>query len=201
MLIVVNILILGDYCITCSFIRQNFEQLLQDIYYYFYTYGSFLVLILFGAWIARRHGRLAVLLPLGYLLPTLIYGRVSNEWPSPDAPEFSLMLSVSTAALIYRFLVSLAGPLWIVRSATGQMQKRASVISIVILIAIQAAFHLGLLFSGRWGGNQLANIYFAIAEQLIIGTGIALALVLYRKDLPAKEAQIKELISDSASIS
>jgi hypothetical protein len=153
--------------------------LLNLAYYYFYLYSGLLVLILLGAWLARRHGRLALLLPLGYLLPTVIYGRISNEWPDPTTPQFAFMFAVSATALVYRFLVALAAPLWIVRSATGLMQKRASATSLTILIAIQVVFNLVIIFYYGWRG-ALSTAYLAISEQLIVGAGIALALTLYR---------------------
>jgi hypothetical protein len=168
---------------------DNLNEVIDQASFYLYIYGGFLVLILLGALLAGRHGRLAALLPLGYLLPTVLYGRVSNDWPNPGTPEFTLMLTVGAAALTYRFLVALAGPLWIVRSATGQMQKRASVTSLMVLVGIQAVFNLIMLFSGKWGGQQLALVYFAIAGQLIVGAGLALALALYRN---APQPQVGE---------
>jgi hypothetical protein len=168
-----------------SLIATMFDQASYNLY----TYGGFLVLILLGALLAARHGRLAALLPLGYLLPTILYGRVSNDWPNPGTPEFTFLLTVGAAALTYRFLVALAGPLWIVRSASGQMQKRASVTSLMVLVAIQAIFNLTMLFYSGWGSQQLAFAYFAIAGQLIVGAGLGLALALYRN---APQAQVAE---------
>ena len=159
---------------------DNLKVVILLASYYLYIYGGFLVLILLGALLAGRHGRLAALLPLGYLLPTVLYGRVSNDWPTPGTPEFTLMLTVGAAALTYRFLVALAGPLWIVRSATGRMQKRASMTSLMVLVGIQAAFNLVMGFNSGWIREALANAYFAISGQLIVGAGLALALALYR---------------------
>ena len=168
---------------------DNLKEAIDQASYNLYIYGGFLVLILLGALLAGRHGRLAALLPLGYLLPTVLYGRVSNEWPNPGTPEFTLMLTVGAAALAYRFLVALAGPLWIVRSASGQMQKRASVTSLMVLVGIQAAFNLVMLFTNQWGGQLLTDAYFAISGQLIVGAGLALALALYRN---APQTQVGE---------
>jgi hypothetical protein len=168
---------------------DNLKEVIDQASYNLYIYGGFLVLILLGALLAGRHGRLAALLPLGYLLPTVLYGRVSNAWPSPGTPEFTLLLTVGAAALTYRFLVALAGPLWIVRSATGRMQKRASVTSLMVLVGIQAAFNLIMLFTSQWGGLHLTDAYFAISGQLIVGAGLALALALYRN---APQTQVGE---------
>jgi hypothetical protein len=179
---------------------DNLKSVIDQASYYLYIYGGFLVLILLGALLAGRHGRLAALLPLGYLLPTILYGRISNDWPTPGTPEFTFMLTVAAAALAYRFLVALAGPLWIVRSASGQMQKRASAASLMVLVGIQAVFNLVMLFSGKWGGQQLTDAYFAIAGQLIVGAGLALALALYRNaPQPQVADQPRELSPASPS--
>ena len=122
---------------------DNVRAVIAQASYDVYIYGGFLVLVLLGALLAGRHGRLAALLPLGYLLPTVLYGRVSNDWPNPGTPEFTFLLTAGAAALTYRFVVALAGPLWIVRSASGQMQKRASVTSLMVLVGIQAVIQPG----------------------------------------------------------
>jgi hypothetical protein len=168
---------------------DNMKVVIGEASYDLYIYGGFLVLILLGALLAGRHGRLAALLPLGYLLPTVLYGRISNDWPNPGTPEFTLMLTVGAAALTYRFLVALAGPLWIVRSASGQMQKRASVTSLMVLVGIQAGFNLVMLFTTQWRTRQVVDAYFAISGQLIVAAGLALALALYRN---APQAQVAE---------
>jgi hypothetical protein len=69
------------------------------------------------------------------------------------------------------------------------MQKRASVTSLMVLVAIQAIFNLTMLFYSGWGSQQLAFAYFAIAGQLIVGAGLGLALALYRN---APQAQVAE---------
>lgn len=164
----------------------NLDYLSNLAYFDFYMYGGLLVLILLGALLALRHGRLAMLLPLGYLLPTVIYGRVSNDWPSPATAEFSFMLTVGATALTYRFLVALAAPLWIMRSTTSNSRKIASAASLAVLWAIQMGFSLYLALSFGFPGNQLSITFNYISEQLITGSGIALAWVLYRT-IPAQE--------------
>jgi protein-S-isoprenylcysteine O-methyltransferase Ste14 len=105
------------------------------------------------------------------------------------------MLTVAAAALAYRFLVALAGPLWIVRSASGKMQKRASATSLMVLVGIQAAFNLVMLFTSEFGSKLLVNAYFAISGQLIVGAGLALALALYRNVPQGQVAEEPEELS------
>jgi len=194
-LVIFYILVYGYHVLSINTISPNtpVEALMMAIIdqssYELYIYGGFLVLILLGALLAARHGRLAALLPLGYLLPTVLYGRITDQWPSLGSAEFSFMLTAGVAVLTYRFVVALAGPLWIVRSATGRMQKRASVISLMVLVAIQAVSNLAMLFNRPWFTDQLIYTYFSIAEQLIVAAGLALALALYRN---APQPQVDE---------
>ena len=184
-LVVLNLItIYRDYLIdsTATIVRPAADLIyvLEMAYYDLFIYVGFMVLILLGALFSKRHGRLAILLPLGYMLPTIIYGRISNEWPDPATSEFVFMLTVGAVALVYRFLVALAAPLWIVRSATGEKQKRAGAISLVVLLAIQVAFNLSMLFTGNWNSWRLNIAFIVLSNQLITGAGIGLALALYR---------------------
>ncbi|NMB90824.1 MAG: hypothetical protein GYA17_20885 [Chloroflexi bacterium] len=164
------------------------EDLLNLVFYSIYDDGAFLILVLLGGLLARRHERLAVLLPLGYLLPSVVYGRVSNDWPAAGSPELTLILVVAVAALAYRFLVALAGPLWIVRSASGERRKRAGAVTVLALLAIQVAFSLWQIVANAWGGMLWVNYYYMFAEELVLGSGIGLALALYHP-VPAGQAE------------
>jgi hypothetical protein len=180
-----------EYFPVNIFSQPGLGYLLDISFYEIHLYSAFLVAILIGALLARRHGRLAVLLPLGYLLPTVIYGRVSNDWPAPGAQDFTFMLWVSATALAYRFLVAFAGPLWILRSASGQMQKRAGAISLFALVAIQAAFNLRMMFTTQWAESLLKVSFLIISEQLIFGAGLGLALALYREVAEGKAVSVQ----------
>ena len=147
--------------------------LIDFFYNEIYTHGGFLALILGGVLLARRHGRLGALLPLGYLLPTILYGRISNDWPDPATTEFTFMFTVGLAALLYRFIVAIAAPLWVVRSATCQMKRRAGIISLVTLLLFQLVFSLTMplmTFSNPSIINGLTNdqSFFYIPQNISI---------------------------------
>jgi hypothetical protein len=146
----------------------------------FYECVGFLLLILLGTLLARRHGRLAVLLPLGYLLPTILYGRYINSlWGNPV-----YLIWISATVLVYRLLVALVAPVWILRSASEQTQARASWITLSILIVIQAAMNIGvmLMLNGATRrGLALPDYYSSVSAQLFAVIGIALALALYQE--------------------
>jgi hypothetical protein len=206
LLVISNFLVNGqDYIFRYPPLPESPEFVREYLFfmggYGIITYGGFLGLILFGALLSRRHGRLAVLLPLGYLLPTVLYGRMSNEWPIPGSLEFAYMFSVSVGILVYRFIVALAGPLWVVRSATLRMQKRAGIITLVSLLAIQGMFNLGLFAftSGGWQPQRFISSYMMIVESLILGAGILMALVLYQAQPAAQAAKAVEEALPTAS--
>jgi hypothetical protein len=170
----------------------------------FYEYAGFLLLILLGTFLARRHGRLAMLLPMGYLLPIVLYGRFANIWNSlPDQVVNSYLLWISVTVLVYRFLIALAAPLWIVRSASEQTQRKASLITLLIVIGIQAGMNLGVgVFMYRyyqytgWGTIEWYN---SISAQLVMAAGIAVALALYGKTAPAQAASEQIAFSTKTS--
>jgi hypothetical protein len=134
----------------------------------FYSYSGFLLLILFGTLLARRHGRLVILLPLGYLLPTVLYGHTF------ETPLFW----ISGIVLVYRVLIAVVAPVWIVRSASDMAIKRASTIVVLAVIGIQVAMHVGEFVSTTW--QSWVQIYYYFSPDLLTIAGIALALSLYK---------------------
>jgi hypothetical protein len=149
------------------------EYLPRIWYWNFQTYGGFLLLILFGALLARRHGRLVVLLPLGYLLPTILFGRFDADW---ETPQF--MVWISAGAVVFRLLVALIAPTWILRTAPGEAQRRATIISFTSALAIQIILAVGV--SNLRGALSVGVLSYMVLEQLILVSGIFLALELYQ---------------------
>jgi hypothetical protein len=147
--------------------------------YYAFTFDSgFLLLILIGAFLAWRHGRLALLLPLGYLIPTVVFGRFAYD---PNVPYLLVFLSV--IVFVYRVLVSLIAPVWIVRSATDHAQKRAGTIGLLAAVGILLAGSIGFLITGivAYGWTaQVLGIYYSVSPQLIMLAGVGIAISLYK---------------------
>lgn len=146
-------------------------------YDYFTLYFGFFLLILIGALLAQRHGRMALLLPLGYLIPTVVLGRFGYDDSMPY-----LLISASVIVFVYRVLVSLLAPVWIVRSATDAGQKRAGTVGLTVAVGILVVAHIGYLIywivSDGWEWNAL-NVYYTFSPELITLAGIALAVSLY----------------------
>ncbi|HTX79711.1 MAG TPA: hypothetical protein VMC62_08585 [Longilinea sp.] len=149
-----------------------------------YDNAGFLLLILLGAFLAKRHGRLAMLLAMGYLLPTVLYGRFANYWNSlPEQVINTFLLLISITVLVYRFVIALAAPLWVVRSAGEGAQKKASLITLLVVLGIQAAMNIGVgAFMGffyQYTGWSWVQWYDTIAAELIAAAGVGLASSLY----------------------
>ena len=170
--------------------NESAVYVLQNILssaYYSFTYDlGFLLLILIGAILAWRHGRLALLLPLGYLIPTVVLGRFDYD---PRMPYY--LVGASIAVFIYRILVTLIAPIWIVRSASDQAQKRAGTIGLMVVIGILLATHTASLLANLAAMGwemDLYTFYFNLAPELLTLAGIALAILLYRMGAPAQSA-------------
>jgi hypothetical protein len=173
--------------------QKSLAGIMKDVLYsayYFFTYDfGFLALILVGAIAARRHGRLALLLPLGYLIPTVLLGRFDDD---PRMPY--LVVAASAAVLAYRIFISFIAPLWIVRSASDRAQTRAGTIGLLAAVGfvagVQIAYELAVGAVLGWGLSW-NGLYYTISPDLIALAGIGIALSLYRKDVPAqKEAML-----------
>jgi hypothetical protein len=163
--------------------------------YYAFTFDTgFLILILIGAFLAWRHGRLALLLPLGYLIPTVVFGRFAYD---PTVPYLLVFLSVTV--FVYRVLVSLIAPVWIVRSATDHAQKRAGTIGLLAAVGILLAGSIGLLITGiaayGWTAQAL-SIYYSISPQLILLAGAGIAISAYRP-VASPRPTVRQQIAES----
>jgi hypothetical protein len=154
-----------------------------------------LLLILLSVLLARRHGTLAFLLLLGYLLPTIVSG--STSW----AISGSYFLLVGGMVFIYRVSIAIIAPLWIVRASSRKQQEWAFMIPVVIALAAQIILPFALrsevtpveyiLLSLRGEATPLEYILRPILNGVIFLVGSALALTLYRFTSP--EPQDKDL--------
>ena len=147
---------------------------------------GFLLLILIGGLLAWRHGRVAVLLPLGYIIPTVVLGRFDNSSNLP----YSLLL-IGASVLAYRVLVTLVAPIWILRSASDRAQRRAGSIALPVAVGILLVSHVGFLLAGNgaYGGTLVFwDFYYSFAPDLKILAGMALAITLYKSTSLAQTA-------------
>jgi hypothetical protein len=181
---------------SADMLYGNIPSMLQDVaysaFYAFLPTVGFLLLILVGMLLARRHGRLALLMPLGYLIPAVVLGKFDNSNVLP----YSLFW-ISVTVLVYRVLVTLVAPIWIVRSASDRAKKRAGVIALAAAAGILVLAHAGYFFAtlAAYGWNlEWTDYYYYFSPDLIILVGMALALTLYKSAAPAPS------IPDSAQV-
>jgi hypothetical protein len=161
---------------------------------FLYENIGFLMLILLGNFFDRRHGRLAVLLLIGYLLPTVIYGRFNAPWNSPPNDLVNIYLVLITIiVLVYRFIIALAAPVWVVRSATPGAQRKASLITLLICIVIQVVMHIYvrifMALNIQYADFTWISWFVTFAEELVMVSGIGLATVLYDNPPPITQSE------------
>jgi hypothetical protein len=142
----------------------------------FQDLAQILIIILAGTLLLRRYGSLALLLPLGYMIPSILYGRVTPE--ESLIPFFIIWASV----LVYRIILTLIAPVWILRSAGAGRQKRA--FGITLLAALLISVALNTLFTIYYFPGQattdISMFFFSIRYPILNAAGIGLALALYR---------------------
>lgn len=165
---------------TAMDVRNFFWQMPM---WYLYDSLPFLLLVFIGTLFARRHGGLAFLILLGYLLPTVIFGRY-GIW-NDDIPFYVVSLSV----LVYRFAVALVGPVWLVRAASRSSRQGAAAIPVAVAIVCHIALNVIVYLAWAKQFGPFASVLdftLNIWEQLIVASGLGLAVALY---LPREESQ------------
>jgi hypothetical protein len=142
---------------------------------------GFLLAVLLGAHLVRRQGHLAILLPLGYLLPAVLYGRFYFV-RGPDA-----LFWVSTGVFVYRLVIAVIAPVWIVRSASDRSKWWAAAIALLVGIGIQL-----IETHWFWGPTDGMTAVYAFSGPLMTAVGIALAFSLYRDTSPILSPAVPE---------
>lgn len=159
------------------------QYLLQMPLWYLYASLPFLLLIFIGKLFAQKYQGFSFLVLLGYLLPMVLFGRYGS-WNA--VVPFYL---VGLAVLTYRFVVALVAPTWLVRAASLPSRQRAA--AIPVAIAILCHLILSLIVALAWAGQSgypisLLDLTMTVWDQLIIATGLVLAVNLY---LPKEQDQ------------
>jgi hypothetical protein len=93
------------------------KLLYNSIAWTLYNYSALLLLIFSGTLFVRRHGFFAILILVGYFLPTILVG-LQDE----NSTTISLVL-ISGAVLAYRVILSLIVPIWMSRTSSQAGKK------------------------------------------------------------------------------
>ena len=120
-------------------------------------------------------------------------GTAKTDSPAGICGEWNEALPfvvVSSALLIYRFVVALLAPVWLVRAASIAKRQRAAAIPIAVALLTQVVLHIiTFVASANLTGYQPvpADFMRVIWDQLILTVGLGLAVALY---LPKEEESV-----------
>jgi hypothetical protein len=145
-----------------------------------YTYSALLLLVFLGTLFTRRHGMFAILVTVGYLLPTMVIG---TPWSLEENP--ALLVPVIAGVLVFRVLLSLVMPVWMSRSST-QAGKRRVVIGLALAaFTIHAAMQFipGVFFQSAASMNSYW-VGSVLLEELRFLSALLLGLALYQEINP-----------------
>lgn len=169
--------------------KMYFEFITKQLYQLI----PFLLLIFIGTLFTRRHGFLAILILVGYLLPTLVVG---IPWYLDLDSNSSLLLILSTAVLVFRTLLALIAPIWVARTSSETGKQRAVIISIVLALGIHATMQFFPWVAFPEVTYQLPVIAILVSE-ISLFSGLCLASALYRTQ-PFKQLEIPKLSSEKS---
>ena len=157
--------------VTPSFMKGWFGYL---FYWNSYFAGGYLLVILCSALLSRRFGALALLLPLGYMVPIVLFGRYSDSYMPA-----SLIYWILPAVLIYRLLTTLLAPLWMSRAASPLNQKRAFALTLGTAVAVQTVLNIAVTLTYASGYHLQPFAFFSmVVDQVVAALGIGLLLAL-----------------------
>ena len=142
----------------------------------------FLLLILLGALLVSRHGNLAILILVGYLLPTVLYGYYET-YAGGNTADIS-PLWINTSIFAFRLCLAILIPVWLARSATWCGQILATIVPVTIALVAQAGLQIARygIYNPVWPSEYVGEIFVNL---LMTITGFILALVMYRSIRPS----------------
>ena len=168
---------------------QEMQSILRNsIAWVLYNSSALLLMVFVGSLFTRRHGFFAMLVPLGYILPTVVVG-IGLDYNSGSRPSLALVLA-SLAVLAYRVILSLVAPVWMSRSATQAGKKRVLLIVIACALGIHTIMQFyPAPFTYQAQGAELVEKIISVAlSELQTISALLLALAMYQGALPAEPA-------------
>ncbi len=148
----------------------------------------FLGFIILSSMAARRHGRAALLLVLGYLLPVMVFGVYETYTDGLLTPIPPVV--INSTVFIYRLTIAIVAPILLARAVTKKGQNAA----IILPVAVALLITIGMDIARRLTSISLVNLfkylwtwndtYYTLAGPLEILVGILLALALYETVKP-----------------
>jgi hypothetical protein len=161
--------------------NEMWTMIFSNVQWDLYNLIAFLFLIFIGTLFTRRHGFFAILILVGYILPTIVVGIPWNLESNSNQ-----LLIVSTAVIIYRSLLSIIAPIWMSRTSSQEGKKRVVMISIALALAVHAVMQFyPLTFSTEAYSIGPDWFFSVLLEELKLVSAFLLAIVLYQ-DEPSK---------------
>jgi hypothetical protein len=104
-----------------------------------YDQLALLLLVFLTTLFTRRHGFFAILILVGYTLPTMLIGTNWNfeSWANPALA----IATVTVVILVYRALLALVVPVWMSRASRQSGKRRAILFPVMLALIIQTAMH------------------------------------------------------------
>ncbi len=171
-----------------------YRAVLEDLY----KFMALLLLIFIGTLFTRRHGFFAMLIPMGYMIPTIVFARLYNfdETANPTI----VLAVVSASVLAYRLLLTLIAPIWMSRASSQAGKKRAVLVSIALALGIhllmQFALYLGLFYAQVYAATDFGEIFrvvifrYVILAELTTISAMMLGVAMYQNS-PSTDAPVE----------
>jgi hypothetical protein len=158
--------------------NEMWAMLYSNIQWDLYNLTAFLLLIFMGTLFTRRHGFFAILILVGYVLPTIVVG---TPWDLEN--NSNQLLIVSSAVLLYRSLLSIIAPVWMSRTRSQDGKKRVVILSIALALTVHAVMQFyPLLFYPQPYSISTQWIVSVVLEELRLVSAFLLAIVLYQDE-------------------
>jgi hypothetical protein len=162
-----------------------------------YNASALLLLIFIGTLFTRRHGLFAIMIPVGYILPTILFGLMDADDPTNN------LVIISFAVLAYRALLSLITPIWMSRTISQTGKKRVVIISITLALGIHMVLQLYQNFVLLSNQGYFNQTYFnaqymrwgidVTLDALKIISAIILGLSMYQNTRSVKDVTTQSL--------
>lgn len=188
---------------TAPLLFQTQREIIRDaIAQDLFRFSALLLLIFIGTLFTRRHGFFAILIPIGYMIPTIIFGFEDATNPS------TTLIVISIAVLVYRSTLTLIAPIWMSRTSSQNGKKRVMLISIAFALGIYITlqfyqnyfdrFYLYYHYLGIYSVSiaQLIEDFIinVIPPTLTMISAFMLGVVMYQNDfLPANDVTANPL--------
>jgi hypothetical protein len=174
-----------------------------------YNFSALLLLIFIGSLFTRKHGFFAILIPMGYIIPTIIFTEQYNF--DQAANPTAALIVVGASVLAYRLLLTMIAPIWISRTSSQIDKKRVVLISIAFALGIQfvmqASLYLGLFDPQNFTMLEWIELFrnvvlrYVVLPEATIISAMILGVVMYQNSLTVYNPPAHPVVAYPAELS